>query len=512
MHRFRNRPSEPWPTQYLKSTLMECYIWLQREKAKSLSENWECPLPSCDKRFSSFNETVTHLDNCEHLNETTKHYKCPCCREEVQIPPISPANKTMLKLKKSLETILGCPQALLAGTSSLVSPLSDAGSSQLRSREAHPLNLGADIKCNIPALKPINTECLPERKYGASSTNYQPSSTTTTSPYELYTGTCSSFQSPTTATSPYELYTGSSFSSSTSTTSPCDLYSPDSAKWPPEASFLSQATMSPSEINRFVLPGSVGTNLFPCSGNTQSLWGSQLFAEVPPQMTTSDIPHGLSASHGFTAMQLDGSDMDSSDNNSHTNYGDIECEFQNQNTMTLQEWAQQGYLVTDLPTDVPQELDSGAEMLFGAEPARVHSPSTSTDACMPRADPLMPSDGNPPPTTGDNLAAVKCQECLWVPDLMGNRSMKKLRQAVEKHFKRNHRSRVYQCPVCSQSFKNRPDNVKPHVLRKHPDRVAALYPRAAAPGQDDPQADKSGVTAPKPSTGRNGRVSRPRRS
>lgn len=52
------------------------------------------------------------------------------------------------------------------------------------------------------------------------------------------------------------------------------------------------------------------------------------------------------------------------------------------------------------------------------------------------------------------------------------RSIKQRQTAVERHMKRNH---SHHCPICLQSFKNCPDNVKPHVARKHPQLLSTLY-------------------------------------
>lgn len=71
---------------------------------------------------------------------------------------------------------------------------------------------------------------------------------------------------------------------------------------------------------------------------------------------------------------------------------------------------------------------------------------------------------------------IKCQYCAWQPVRWG-RSVQKLRLAVEKHIKRNHEARDDFCPVCLQGFRNRPDNMKPHIARKHPDVFDSFYPK-----------------------------------
>lgn len=74
-------------------------------------------------------------------------------------------------------------------------------------------------------------------------------------------------------------------------------------------------------------------------------------------------------------------------------------------------------------------------------------------------------------------AIPRCEVCMWMPNTTVPRSLKKLELAVQQHVKRNHQSRDYSCPICSQSFRNRPDNVKAHVFRKHPEAIASLYPK-----------------------------------
>lgn len=74
----------------------------------------------------------------------------------------------------------------------------------------------------------------------------------------------------------------------------------------------------------------------------------------------------------------------------------------------------------------------------------------------------------------------ECPTCQWRPDRTVLRSIKKEKLAVERHIKRNHKAQNYSCPICPQTFRNRPDNVKPHVARKHPESYHSLYPKKAA--------------------------------
>lgn len=84
-------------------------------------------------------------------------------------------------------------------------------------------------------------------------------------------------------------------------------------------------------------------------------------------------------------------------------------------------------------------------------------------------------DGNPGRSDADSLVPT-CEICQWEPDIRNKRSLDKQQKAVEKHIKRNHRSKDFRCPICNQNFKNRADNVKSHVQRKHPEKFQSLYP------------------------------------
>lgn len=174
-----------------------------------------------------------------------------------------------------------------------------------------------------------------------------------------------------------------------------------------------------------------------------------------------------------------------------TDYGDMAKELQDEVTSFLQEWNQQGALLTDLPMKITQELCAGPVTIAGSETAVDLFSPTLTD--MSTADTLVPN-ATTLHTTIDQPGSPVCRECGWVPDMGANRSFMKLRQAVEKHFKRNHQSKDHQCKVCKQTFRNRPDNVKPHVKRKHPEMLAKLYPKAAAQGRS--QSDKAIMKEP----------------
>lgn len=79
---------------------------------------------------------------------------------------------------------------------------------------------------------------------------------------------------------------------------------------------------------------------------------------------------------------------------------------------------------------------------------------------------------------------LECKECQWRPDrptAFPGRTIKRWTAIMEKHIRRIHSfTPSYNCPICYQNFKNRPDNVKPHVRRKHPLMLSSLYPTTAS--------------------------------
>lgn len=120
------------------------------------------------------------------------------------------------------------------------------------------------------------------------------------------------------------------------------------------------------------------------------------------------------------------------------------------------------------------------EVTGSAGPASAPSSPIPSDTTMEDSSQTSESPVSP---TGDGLRQLKCNMCNWKPDNMSaKRSVQRMKQAVQKHIKRNHESQDYHCPICSQPFRNRPDNVKPHVARKHPEKLASLYPKTVQDG------------------------------
>ncbi|KAL2279981.1 hypothetical protein FJTKL_12957 [Diaporthe vaccinii] len=183
------------------------------------------------------------------------------------------------------------------------------------------------------------------------------------------------------------------------------------------------------------------------------------------------------------------------DSHTHINCSDVEKQFHGGFTGFPQDqWSQQEDLssfMSELSSNSPQEYNAALGLASNANLAHAPTSPASTDAT--RVDTPTTSEGSSPLTRDSPL--LECGTCHWRPDMGGKRTDKKLRLAVEKHVKRNHQSRDYQCSVCNQSFRNRPDNVKPHVARKHPGMLEKLYPKTAQ--QDGgPQGEKARASMP----------------
>lgn len=171
-------------------------------------------------------------------------------------------------------------------------------------------------------------------------------------------------------------------------------------------------------------------------------------------------------------------------------YDDVQEECQGEITCFLQDnWSQRGVFSSFMAELAINSLgEHGSALEAGSTyPAHDSFSPVSSDVAV---DDSPPKSVDSPPAAGSLIP--KCEICQWEPDKSVKRSLKKLAAAVEKHITRNHRSRDFECPICYQVFKNRPDNVKPHVTRKHPEMLASLYPTKAV--MDGPPHDE------KPST------------
>lgn len=160
------------------------------------------------------------------------------------------------------------------------------------------------------------------------------------------------------------------------------------------------------------------------------------------------------------------------------NYADVEREYQGELTSFLHN--QRGELeafssfTPESAINPPGDHGITLEVAGSAYPVQDSFLPTPSDAIT--ADSPRTSEESSPVT---NSLVPKCEICQWKPDTSVKKSLKKLAAAVEKHVKRNHQSRDYQCSICHQSFRNRPDNVKPHIARKHPEMLEKLYPKTA---------------------------------
>lgn len=171
------------------------------------------------------------------------------------------------------------------------------------------------------------------------------------------------------------------------------------------------------------------------------------------------------------------------DNDANVDFTNME-ELQGIVTNGLEEWTQHQSLFLDLPREIPQENYVNMGIAAAADPASDMVSPTSID--IPMTDALLAGEHTSHPT---NSQVLQCKFCQWEPDRMGNRTELELRQAVKKHENRNHyRPKYYQCQFCEQSFKNRPDNVKPHIERKHPEEFAMMY---SNPPHDGSQRDRA---------------------
>lgn len=164
------------------------------------------------------------------------------------------------------------------------------------------------------------------------------------------------------------------------------------------------------------------------------------------------------------------------DSQNNVNYGDVEKEFHGDFTGFPQDQLIQpedlsSLFSHELPASSPQDSCAALELASEADLSQDLSSPTFTDVTM--IDTPLTSEGSSPSTSDSPL--LECEECHWRPDnTKGKREFKKLKLAVEKHVKRQHQSGDHECSVCKQPF-SRPDNVKPHIFRKHPTEFEKLY-------------------------------------
>ncbi|POS80547.1 hypothetical protein DHEL01_v201048 [Diaporthe helianthi] len=293
------------------------------------------------------------------------------------------------------------------------------------------------------------------------------------------------------------------------------IWTPSSAQAPSSAYPLTLDMVSPcSDLSWFRMSYPSGPNVYPCASTTQTTpCDAQSFAPWSYESTSSDFQeHAVSQDdsqeeHSFSQdmnVQL-GTEMNMDTmisvpevgSNINVDYDDdIFKDLYDEVNHSIQDWAPQPLFATG-PMVTHQEFCDGLEAVTTAATATANdhadagrtSPPFFPEISMTEAE--MASDGSvsPPSSTSPtpngpagqppgSTISPKCPECGWSPDpKAGRRSLAKLMQAVEKHFKRNHRSKNHRCPACSQVFRNRPDNVKPHVRRSHPEVFRSVYPQ-----------------------------------
>lgn len=374
----------------------------------------------------------------------------------------------MLKIKSSFESLLGHCSPRVRTSSAASSPTSplppDLGPSHEKAQELDVSYSAIDPNLNARtpnpfsqhnrnvSIVPIDTKYNPKPMYEACANQCCVSSTATSSSYgsEL----CSIFSAQ-----------GASSAASSS-----------------QYAWSATAELPPSELSCFG-----DTNVAPWTNDTQPTCNAQHFGALPFASTLSELP----ASVFFQDVaKIEGIiPCFPIDSQTNINFNDVEQGLHGEFTNLPQDqWIQpeEVLIMPELPGNSPQEYCDIMGLAFSAGLTHDISSPASTDVTMVNspmtADTPATSVGPSPPTSASSL--LECQECQWRPDMKVNRPFKKLRLAVEKHVKRNHQSRDYECPICHQVFKNRPDNVKQHVSKKHPEKVDELYPKAAAAQQN----------------------------
>lgn len=366
----------------------------------------------------------------------------------------------MLKIKSSFESLLGhCSPRVRTSSagsagSSPTSPLPpDLGPSHEKAQEmAVPYSaIDPNLNARTPnplsqhnrnvSIVPIDTKCNQKPMYEACANPCCVSSTATNSSYgsEL----CSIFSAQ-----------GASSATSSS-----------------QYAWSASAELPPSELSCF---GDTGVS--PWTNDTQPTCNTQHFGALPFASTLSELPGNVFFQDVTNIEAI----IPCLPMNSHTNinFNNVEQGFHGEFTNLPQDqWIQpeEILIMPELPGNSPQEYGSIMELASNADLAHDLSSPVSTDATM--VDTPATSEGSSPLTSASSL--LECQECHWKPDMKANRPFKKLRLAVEKHVKRNHKSRNYQCPFCDQIIQKRPDNVKQHVVKKHPEQADELYPKTA---------------------------------
>lgn len=236
------------------------------------------------------------------------------------------------------------------------------------------------------------------------------------------------------------------------------------------------------------LPSTVPSTELPCLTDPNvSLWAGGIqphsnvhdFGALPFGPAVSELP-GHALLQGTAGMEDLMPYYFELDSNIDVSCSGVEDEYLGDSTSLPQgQWVHQEelpLLKPELQGDSPPQYYTALQSAANAVPSH-ELPTPASDFAMTGTTPS--SDGASPDSGDSALPQCPWPQCGWTP-VRGKRSAKKLRMAVDKHYKRNHQSRDHYCKICFQCFKNRLDNVKPHVHRKHRDRYAELYPNEAA--------------------------------
>ncbi|KAK2615401.1 hypothetical protein N8I77_002160 [Diaporthe amygdali] len=443
----------------MRSILLQWYIRL--DKQKNQTRTWACPIPDCQEEQNTFLDVIEHLQMCQYVKSDTRQYMCPDCHQtDIQIPSIGYAKKakTLVKIRKSLDNILGhsnSPDRPSTSRSSLASEREQPSPIPL---ETGPFEMGnqdftvfnsKENNRHIPII-PINTQVSPVSTFRPCSND----------PCLSAISPVSSFWSGFRNTLPSY---GSSLGSSLST----------------------QYTGSTSAISCTPTSSFDSSNMSPCGSTMQPHYNFDPLAALScgpsyPELPRDDLMQTATSMEGmepsFIGQGIIGD-----------GYGVIGEGVEGEIAKNFQaSYSQRGEFSQFMPepslTTPIDALYNGCIVLEApgsAGPASAPSSPIPSDTTMEDSSQTSESPVSP---TSDSLRQLKCNMCNWRPEMSAKRSVQRMKQAVQKHIKRNHESQDYHCPICSQPFRNRPDNVKPHVARKHPEKLASLYPKTVQDG------------------------------
>lgn len=125
---------------------------------------------------------------------------------------------------------------------------------------------------------------------------------------------------------------------------------------------------------------------------------------------------------------------------------------------------------------VAPQIDGSLDAMgsFGSDPIIDFAIHTTTGE-----QPSRDGNNSPRPDSQmcDESEIPHCLQCYWKPDpIPGKRNSKQLRQAVQKHTRRQHNGQTFICEVCNTPIKSRLDNFREHMRKKHPGHVSNTCP------------------------------------